>query len=77
MSYKFNSSAVPMPLSMRSKDRKKKKLKSTIQASTSTIAFDDSHIHSSTIAPEIQSEVRAENVTGMLDTRVIIKNVYF
>lgn len=57
------SSVVPQPLSKRSKDRKKKKLKSTIQASTSTIADDT---QKAVVKQEVPSETSAETVTGML-----------
>ena len=55
------SSAVPQALSKRSKDRKKKKLKSTIQASTSTIADCQTIAASETIPDECN-----EKVAGML-----------
>lgn len=54
-------SAIPQPLSKRSKDRKKKKLKSTIQASTSTIADDQTPA-----APETKIAEQIENTAGML-----------
>jgi hypothetical protein len=55
--------AVPQPLSKRSKDRKKKKLKSIIQASTSTIAADGQ----TDAAPETIPDENIEDVAGMLD----------
>lgn len=55
------SGTVPQPLSRRSKDRKKKKLMSTIQASTSTIA-DDSHTKK---LQEIKCSENIEKVIGM------------
>jgi hypothetical protein len=54
---------VPQPLSKRSKDRKKKKLKSIIQASTSTIAADGQ----TDAAPETIPDQNIEDVAGMLD----------
>lgn len=56
------SSAVPQSLSKRSKDRKKKKLKSTIQASTSTIADDRTPP-----APETKIDEKHEKTAGMLN----------
>lgn len=56
------SNVVPQPLSKRSKDRKKKKLKSTIQTGTSTIAHD-------TKKPDIketESDERNEKTTGIV-----------
>lgn len=55
------SNVVPQPLSKRSKDRKKKKLKSTIQASTSTIADDT---HQTILVQENKSVDNVENITG-------------
>lgn len=55
--------AIPQPLSKRSKDRKKKKLKSTIQASTSTIADDTQQQR---IDQEVKSDKVEINVAGML-----------
>jgi hypothetical protein len=55
--------AVPQPLSKRSKDRKKKKLKSIIQASTSTIAAEGQN----DAAPEKIPDQNIEKVAGMLD----------
>lgn len=55
--------AIPQPLSKRSKDRKKKKLKSSIQASTSTIADDTQQQR---IDQEVKSDKVEINVAGML-----------
>jgi hypothetical protein len=55
-------SDAPQPISKRSKDRKKKKLKSSIPASTSTIA-DDSH---QTNIQSMKCVESSENVTGLL-----------
>lgn len=57
------NNAIPQPLSKRSKDRKKKKLKSTIQASTSTIADDTQQQR---VDQEVKSDKVEINVAGML-----------
>lgn len=56
------NSAVPLPISKRSKDRKKKKL-SAIQASTSTVENDSHRNH---LIQDIKCDKGAENIIGML-----------
>lgn len=57
------SNAAPQPTSKRSKGRKTKKMKSTIQASTSTIADDT---HQTKVAQESKNDEAETNAAGML-----------
>lgn len=57
------SNAAPQATSKRSKGRKKKKMKSTIQASTSTIADDT---HQTKVAQEAKNDEAEINAAGML-----------
>lgn len=65
----------PQPPSKRCNDQKKKKFKSTIQASTSTIAFDDSH--QTCTGQVMKAEKTVEKNLGMFNKIETCKNVYF
>lgn len=67
-------SGVPQPSTKRSKDRKKKKkLTSSIQSGTSTIAYDAQR----TTIQETKPEEIVQTPTGMLNTFSNFRNVYF
>lgn len=61
------SNVVPQPLSKRSKDRKKKKLKSTIQTGTSTIENDTQKAD----IKEIKSDNTNDQTTGIVNTFLV------
>lgn len=66
------NNAIPQPLSKRTKDRKKKKLKSTIQTGTSTIADDTQKPD----IKEIKSDETSEKVTGRVQAFKLFLRIF-